>query len=75
MHMGKISDDEWLPYFASKAMGDVLLLSAQQNPSIKFLVLSGHTHSEANYQPLSNLTIKAGRAEYGRPELQEVIML
>ena len=64
-----------MPYFSSKVIGDVLSAIAQQNSEIEFLVLCGHTHSDASYQPLKNLTVKAGRAEYGRPELQEVIIL
>lgn len=36
-----------------------------------FLVLCGHTHSEANFQALNNLTVRAGRAEYGYPKIQE----
>lgn len=72
-HEGKISDDNWLPYFSSKIMGDVLLPAAEENPSINFQVYCGHTHSESSYHPLHNLTIKAGKAEYYRPTLQEVI--
>lgn len=71
MHEGKISDDEWMPYFTSKATGDALLQIATDNPSIEFLVLCGHTHSEAHYQPLNNLTVRAGKADYGYPKIQE----
>lgn len=39
------------------------------------LVLCGHTHSEANYQPLRNLMVRVGKAEYRYPEVQEVIFL
>lgn len=75
MHMGKISDDNWLPYFSSKIIGDVLLEVANKYPLIDFLVLCGHTHSEANYQVLPNLLVKAGKAEYRYPQLQEMIVL
>ena len=50
-HEGRISDDNWLPYFSSKVMGDLLLEIAQNNSNIEFLVLCGHTHSAAIYQP------------------------
>jgi hypothetical protein len=33
-HMGQISDDNYLPYFSSKAIGDVLLPVAQDTPSV-----------------------------------------
>lgn len=75
MHQGKISDDDWQPYFSSKATGDVLLRVAQENLDVEFLVLCGHTHSEAYHQALSNLIVKAGRAEYYQPIVQEVIAL
>lgn len=75
MHEGKASDDYWLPYFSSKIIGDVLLRTAKENPCIKFLVLCGHTHSEANYHPLDNLTIKIGKAEYYQPEIQETMIV
>lgn len=74
-HMGQISDDNYLPYFSSKAMGDVLLPVAKDNPSIEFLVLCGHTHSNALYQAYSNLTVKAGTAEYCKPTVQEIISI
>lgn len=73
LSMEKISDDNWLPYFSSKIMGNVLIKIAQQNPTIEFLVLCGHTHSRAFYQPLSNLTVRVGRAEYYYPEIQDEI--
>ncbi len=73
LHNGKISDDNWLPYFSSKAMGDVLTPFACNNPSIDFLVLCGHTHSDACYQPLANLTVKTGQAEYYQPVIQEIL--
>lgn len=75
LHEGKISDDHWLPYFSSKVMGDVLMQLAQQNLSIDFLVLCGHTHSEATYQPIDNLTIEVGNAEYYQPVMQKMILV
>ena len=75
MHEGEISNDDYLPFFASKITGDVLLKVAKANPEIEFLVLCGHTHSSAYYKPVDNLTVKAGSAEYGKPIVQEVIEL
>lgn len=73
LYDGKISDDNYQPYFTSKASGDVLMDIATTYSSVKFLVLCGHTHHECIYQPLDNLTVKVGKAEYSYPELQEVI--
>ena len=75
MHEGEISNDDYLPFFASKITGDVLLETAKSNPEIDFLVLCGHTHSSSYYQPLDNLTVKAGNAEYYNPTIQEIIEL
>lgn len=73
LHNGQLSDDNWLPYFSSKAMGDVLMPIAENNPSIDFLVLCGHMHSDACYLPLKNLVVKTGKAEYYQPAIQEII--
>ena len=75
MHEGKISNDDYLPFFASKITGDVLLNAAKANPGINFLVLCGHTHTSSYYKPHDNLTVKAGSVEYGNPIIQEVIEL
>lgn len=72
-YQDKVSDDEHLPYFTSKAMGDVLIKIAHKNPHIKFLILCGHTHTKAEYQPSYNLLIKVGAAEYYNPQVQEVL--
>lgn len=75
MHEGKISDDNWLPYFSSKVMGDVLINVASENPGIEFLILCGHTHSKALFRPLENMRVKAGASEYYQPVIQEVFGL
>lgn len=75
LHDGKISDDNWLPYFSSKTIGDVLDDIGMTYPEIDFLVLCGHTHDKAIYNPFSNLLVKAGHAKYNQPEIQEIISL
>lgn len=72
-YQGKISNDDYLPYFGSKATGDALLRIAKENLNVEFLVLCGHTHGEANYKPLENLTVKVGKAQYYRPQIQKII--
>ncbi len=74
LHKGKINDDDWLPFFSSKIMGDVLIAVAEQNSAIEFLVLCGHTHSKASVS-YGNLRVEVGRAENGRPEIQKIIRL
>ena len=73
MYDGKISGEDWVPYFSSKIMGDVLIKIAHENPAIEFLVLCGHTHGEAKYQPINNLIVEVGRAEYYQPAIQKII--
>ncbi|MBS0290738.1 MAG: hypothetical protein JSS07_11975 [Proteobacteria bacterium] len=73
MHQGKISSDDFLPFFSSKATGDILLQFANEYSSIEILVLCGHTHDECIYHPLINLTILVGKSEYTRPISQGVI--
>lgn len=72
---GKPMLDNYLPYFVSKAMGDVLLEVAKANFNIEFLVLCGHTHERACYQALNNLKVKVGEAKYGEPRVEEVVMI
>jgi len=75
MHLGQISNDDFLPFFSSKVTGDVLLKVATENEDIEFIVLCGHTHSSAFWQPRHNLTVKAGAAVYSKPKIQEVFIV
>ena len=74
LHQGEISSDDWLPYFSSRVVGDVLTNVSKQNPEIEFLVLCGHTHSAANVC-YGNLAVEVGKADYGRPEIQRIILI
>jgi len=69
---GKISDDNWLPHFSSKAMGDALLNLAQNNPDKRLTVLCGHSHGQADVQHLPNLRCLTGKAKYRYPMLNKV---
>jgi len=71
LHEGEISGDDWLPYFSSKVIGDVLTVVAQKNSEVEFLLLCGHTHSAANIRH-GNLTVKVDKAEYCKPEIQKI---
>ena len=73
LYEGKISGDDYLPFFSSKATGDVLIHMAQENLAIQFLVLCGHTHHECFYQPMDNLIIRVGGVDYFRPKVQDTI--
>jgi len=68
VYNGKVSDEHWLPHFSSARMGNALLdiMSAHENQNKELLVLCGHSHGSAVYQPLPNLTVRTGEAEYRR---------
>jgi len=70
---GRISDAQWLPHFTCRAMGDVLLMAAERYPQRQMTVLCGHTHGRGAYRPRENLLVLTGGAEYGRPEVQQVL--
>ena len=72
-HEGKISDDQWLPWFCCRATGEVLRETMAAHPDKRMLVLCGHTHSEGQCQVLPNLQVLTGGSEYHKPRVQRVI--
>ena len=73
MHEGKISSDDYLPFFSSKITGEILMHAAESYPEIEFLALCGHTHSNGFFQPCPNLIVKAGASEYGKPVIVRIV--
>ena len=69
-HEGKISDDDWLPWFSCRATGEVLYAAMERHPDKEMLVLCGHTHGSGECQILPNLRVLTGGAEYGKPKVQ-----
>jgi len=74
-HEGKISDDNYLPHFSCKSVGNVMKKIMQSKPDCYLEVLCGHTHSSGNAQILNNLNVITGKATYGKPEIQKIIYL
>ncbi|MBM3128514.1 MAG: metallophosphoesterase [Chloroflexi bacterium] len=72
---GQISDDEFLPHFACSAVGDVLVEIMRAHPECRLTVLCGHTHGQGETMILPNLQVKTGGAEYGKPRLNELIVV
>ena len=72
-HEGHISDDDFLPHFACKAVGDGLVSILRAHPDCTMKVLCGHTHSSGVARPLDNLVVHTGGARYGEPALQQVL--
>jgi Icc protein len=71
-HEGRISDDNWLPHFTCKAVGDVLSEAMRAHPDRQMTVLCGHTHGAGEAEILPNLQASTGGAVYGEPEVQRV---
>lgn len=69
-HMGRRSDDDWLPHFSCKAVGDALMEAARDHPDREIQVYCGHTHSAGEVSILPNLTVTTGAARYGEPVIQ-----
>ncbi len=72
-HEGQTSGDDYLPFFACKAVGDVLLEAAKSHPDCQVLVLCGHTHGGGEVQVRENLRVLTGPAEYGKPKIERVL--
>jgi predicted MPP superfamily phosphohydrolase len=65
-HGGRISDEEWLPGFTCKAIGDLLLEAAKSNPDCNLTVLCGHTHGTGYARIRPNLDVYTAEARYER---------
>jgi predicted MPP superfamily phosphohydrolase len=74
-HEGQISDDEALPHFSCKAVGEVLQREMMARPDNNLTVLCGHTHGGGKVDILPNLHVITGASEYGSPRIQEVISI
>lgn len=71
-YRGQPSDENWVPWFSCRAVGEVILACARVHPEVRFLVLCGHTHSAGVYSPVHNVTVHTAEAEYGVPRVQRV---
>jgi predicted phosphohydrolase len=72
-HQGELSNSHWMPWFTSKAMGDMLDEVAFDHPDNRILVLCGHTHSQGVYEHAPNLRVFTGKANYGHPDVASTI--
>lgn len=75
VYNGKQSDDDWMPHFSSKRMGDALLRLAGKHPRTEFIVLCGHSHGHAVYKVAHNMVSYTGEAEYRDPKLAATFIL
>ncbi len=73
LYEGKVANDFNLPFYCCKAVGDVILEIMANAPKKQLLVLCGHTHHKAEYQPLPNVKVRVGTVRYKRPMVQNTI--
>jgi len=72
VYNGKISDDNWMPHFSNRHMGDAILEVMAQYPDKQLTVLQGHSHGKARFHPTSNIKSITGFAQYRRPALNDI---
>ena len=72
-HQGNISNDDYLPHFTCKAIGEVARELMVASPDRRLTILCGHTHGGGTALILPNLLVKTGAADYGKPRFQEII--
>lgn len=69
---GRISDDQSLPFFSCKSVGEVLVKVSQDQPQAMVRVLCGHTHGEGTCQVRPSLHVHTGGAIYGQPAIHSI---
>ncbi len=72
-YRGRQASDEFLPFYACKVLGDMLLKLMRARPERHLTVLCGHTHFAAQRKMLPNLEVLVGGTTYGRPKIQQII--
>jgi len=75
VYAGQVSDDNWMPHFSNKALGDALRACAAAHPDRELLVLCGHSHGSADHQPRPNLRALTGHARYRFPDVAKAFDL
>ncbi|MGK5095542.1 metallophosphoesterase [Deltaproteobacteria bacterium TL4] len=74
-HEGHFSNKDFLPHFACKAVGNILLKTMETHPCQFLTVLCGHTHSSGLAFIRPNLMVKTGGATYRKPQIQETVFV
>lgn len=72
---GRVSNDDWAPFFCCQAGGDAIREVASAHPDGRVTVLCGHTHGEGDIKILPNLRVLTGGARYRAPQIQAVLEL
>jgi len=72
-YQGRLSNDNSMPHFSCKAVGDTITEVMSKYPRTKLTVLCGHTHGGGECDPLPNVHVITGAARYGQPRVQRAI--
>jgi Icc-related predicted phosphoesterase len=75
LYKGKIKDDNFLPHFTCKTLGDKLKRIMDKHPNSHLKVYCGHSHEKASVQILNNLEVVCMDASYGYPKLNNIVIL
>lgn len=71
-HEGAHSNDDWLPWFSCKAVGDAIVEEMAKHPTKKVTVLCGHTHGRGYSKINEQIEVYTGGAKYHSPEVQKL---
>jgi 3',5'-cyclic AMP phosphodiesterase CpdA len=69
-HEGAHSNDDWLPWFSCKAVGDAIVEEAAKYGDRQITVLCGHTHGKGYSRINHQVDVHTGGARYRSPEVQ-----
>ncbi len=72
-HEGKVSAPDYLPFFSSPVMGEMIKEVALNFPTKKVQIYTGHTHS-SGYFETGNIKCWTGSARYRYPAIQAVVI-
>jgi predicted phosphohydrolase len=72
-YQGRVGNDDWLPFYACQAVGEALREAMIKRPDRRLTVYCGHTHNAGKAHILPNLQVVTGAAEYGTPQVNDVI--
>src|SRR5260370_41742809 len=61
-HEGRISDDDWLPHFACRAVGDRLAAVMRSHPDCGMSILFGHKHCSGVARIFPHLAVSTAGA-------------
>jgi hypothetical protein len=74
-HKGELLKDEYAPHYCCIAVGEAIVDVMKDFPKRRVTVLCGHLHSSSQHNPLPNVSVMIGGAEYGQPAIVRIFTL